>query len=244
MLFALEMMEIIVGAVVFLLYIVGQLMNLKESAQAKGKPRRPPGPEDEPGQVVLDDLDQPVRGPERGRQRPELERRPVAPRPVAKPVNDQAESLRKEIEAFVQRAQGKAPPQPSGPTVKLPRPAKTATRPLRTAKPAKVQRAASPPPQSRPEGVAQHVAEHLGTSRVGTHAEQIGSLAEQGDKRLEARFQEKFDTTVGSLRHQAAPPDKAKARPDLAAEIVTLLRNPQGIRQLVIAQEIFRRPEW
>ncbi|MCH2596866.1 MAG: hypothetical protein MKZ95_13870, partial [Pirellulales bacterium] len=84
---AAEWVQIVIGGIVFIFYIAGQLMSLRGEAKAKPKPgrRRPaPAPDIEEQGILLE------------------EEHEVAPR---QPV-DQAEALRNEIEDFVRRAQG------------------------------------------------------------------------------------------------------------------------------------------
>ncbi|MCG8448572.1 MAG: hypothetical protein MI725_03205, partial [Pirellulales bacterium] len=95
--FAADPWDFIIGAIVFFFWLIGQFVGSRE--EAKPKPRRPrpqPNPArdvDEPVVVMLDE-----------------ENKPIHP-----PVQDQAESLRSEIEEFVRRAQGKPAQQKPAP---------------------------------------------------------------------------------------------------------------------------------
>ena len=220
---AANMWEIAIGGILFFFYIAGQLMSLR--GEAKPKPvRRQPAPDPplvEPAVLLDDERIQP-------------------PRPPA----DQAESLRSEIEDFVRRAQGKAPQQ---------EPPVRQHRPLRPSGQKRAQPKTSLPPVSqtptsqpslRTEGVAEHVSKHISSSSVAQHAEELGTDLGQTDERMESRLHEKFDRQVGSLEHRKTPEKKKEPQGDVTAELAELLSRPEGMRQLIIANEILRRPEW
>jgi hypothetical protein len=239
--FAANWVEIAIGGIVFFFYIAGQLMNLRGDAKAKPKrPRRQPAPDlelDEPEILLRDDKN----APQPGR------------------AADQAESLRNEIEDFVRRAQGKSP-QPN-PTVRKRQPARQRP-PVRQGE----QRASGqhsslremPPPSLRSEGVAlrsegvalrsegvaEHVSRHIGSSEVAEHAKHIESNLDQIDGQVDLRVHEEFDHPIDSLKHRETSAEQKKPREDFAAEIVAMLSRPEGIRQLIIANEILRRPQW
>jgi len=246
--FAANWVEIAIGGIVFFFYIAGQLMNLRGDAKAKPKrPRRQPAPDlelDEPEILLRDDKN----APQPGR------------------AADQAESLRNEIEDFVRRAQGKSP-QPN-PTVRKRQPARQRP-PVRQGE----QRASGqhsslremPPPSLRSrgvalrsegvalrsegvalrsEGVAEHVSRHIGSSEVAEHAKHIESNLDQTDGQVDLRVHEEFDHPIDSLKHRETSAEQKKPREDFEAEIVAMLSRPEGIRQLIIANEILRRPQW
>ena len=232
--FAANWVEIAIGGIVFFFYIAGQLMNLRGDAKAKPKrPRRQPAPDlelDEPEILLRDDKN----APQPGR------------------AADQAESLRNEIEDFVHRAQGKSP-QPN-PTVRKRQPARQRP-PVRQGE----QRASGqhsslremPPPSLRSEGVAlrsegvaEHVSRHIGSSEVAEHAKHIESNLDQTDGQVDLRVHEEFDHPIDSLKHRETSAEQKKPREDFEAEIVAMLSRPEGLRQLIIANEILRRPQW
>ena len=239
--FAANWVEIAIGGIVFFFYIAGQLMNLRGDAKAKPKrPRRQPAPDlelDEPEILLRDDKN----APQPGR------------------AADQAESLRNEIEDFVRRAQGKSP-QPN-PTVRRRQPARQRP-PVRQGEQRPSGRDSSlreMPPQSlrsegvalrsegvalRSEGVAEHVSRHIGSGEVAEHAKHIGSNLDQTDEQVDSRVHEKFDHPIGSLKHRETSAEQQKPRDDFAAEIAAMLSRPEGVRQLIIANEILRRPQW
>ena len=220
-----DWLQTAIGITVFVFYLIGQLMSLRQEAKPKPRgphqaaPHRPAAGEDE--LILLDDA-----------------------KPAQRPVPDQAESLRREIDDFVRRAQGKPPRQPE-PT-RQPKP----KRPVRTSEvrqPRRPQPAVRPTPtlQPRNEGVKEHVSKHIDTSDISQHAEQLGHQLGQTDERVESRLHEKFDHKLGSLKREESPvkPEK-KEKPDVTADIAAMLSHPDGMRQLIIANEILRRPEW
>ncbi len=112
----------------------------------------------------------------------------------------------------------------------------------------KQQRGARPLPDEVPtlrsEGVAEHVARHLSTQDIVEHTQTLGSKVANSDDRLALRLHEKFDHSVGHLQRRETTVDAKPPQADIAAEVAAMLRSPQGVRQLIIANEILRRPEW
>jgi hypothetical protein len=178
----------------------------------------------------------------------------------AKPPMSLEESLRREVEEFMRRAQGREPaPQqqrskPQKPPQRQPqRATKPATpdQPVRrladTSRPA-IAPAARPPEPPRSTtlgaGVGQHVAQHLtGGAEIAAHVQHLGADVAQADERLAAHLQAKFTHQVGNLQHQETGQQRKVVRSPAAQALVDLLRQPGGARQAVIASEIFRRPE-
>ncbi|MCG8450211.1 MAG: hypothetical protein MI725_11620, partial [Pirellulales bacterium] len=168
-------------------------------------------------------------------------------KPIHPPVQDQAESLRSEIEEFVRRAQGK--PAQQKPTQQKPAPQKPAARKSqRPRQPVakRVPREPRPAPAGnlRREGVGEHVSKHISSADISQHAEQLGKELEQTDERMESRLHAKFDHQLGSLQHRETTAEEKTPQHDAAAEIAALLSRPEGMRQLILANEILRRPEW
>jgi hypothetical protein len=96
----------------------------------------------------------------------------------------------------------------------------------------------------RSQSVPAHVAAHIGHSSraIGQHAERLGDTLESTSEQTQHRIEQKFDHRVGSLSHQ----DEAAVEQELglAEEVANLLRSPEGMRQLIIANEILNRPEY
>lgn len=181
------------------------------------------------------------------------------------------ESLRREVEEFMRRAQGREPATPSESPQRTPvqRPAAQRSAPTRPA-PQRLQerRAAA---SSAPEpvvrrltdapgaqttgqspatttplgsGVGQHVAQHLGgTQALAAHAQSLGANVATADERMVAHLQQKFTHQVGALQQQDTITQIRAVRSPVAQALVDLLKQPGGVRQAVLASEILRRPE-
>ena len=197
--------------------------------------------------------------------------RPERPLPDGNaPVADQPvsleETLRREVEEFLKRAQGgpkeaKRPQAPQRPRPiaqsSKPRPQQPAEPPARRLvdDPKSVTGRKSPEPvlevvrTSPPTGAAvdAYVAEQMrGVSAIGQHAQRLGEEVAQADDRMQAQLQQKFDHRVGTLTPVSAStvvPAAAAAAGSAAREFRELLARPGGMRQIVIANEILRRPE-
>ena len=96
--------------------------------------------------------------------------------------------------------------------------------------------------EPRGQGVSEHVTKHIDNSALalGQHAEKLGDELAETDERLEMRLHQRFDHEVGRLHHEK---EVAKAEATgVAAELVAMMSKPEGMRQLIIASEILRRP--
>jgi hypothetical protein len=211
--------------------------------------------------------------------------KPPARRPVAPPPNPGApagqggqpltleESLRREVEEFMRRAQGR---EPAAPPKQAPPQRTVASRPAVQRPPAPRPAAQRPPerraaasPPSEPtvrrltdapgaqttahspattaplgSGVGQHVAEHLGGSQaLAAHAQSLGTNVATADERMVAHLQQKFTHQIGALQHQDTTTQTRAVRSPAAQALVDLLKQPGGMRQVVLASEVLRRPE-
>jgi hypothetical protein len=214
-------------------------------------------------------------------KKPPVRQRPVAPPNPGAPAGQGGqpltleESLRREVEEFMRRAQGR---EPTAPPKQTPPPLPQRTPPPRTAasrpaarpapqRPPERRAAASPPAQPAVRrltdapgaqttaqspastaplgsGVGQHVAQHLGGSQaLAAHAQSLGADVATADERMVAHLQQKFTHQVGALQHQNTTTQTRAVRPPAAQALVDLLQQPGGMRQVVLASEILRRPE-
>jgi hypothetical protein len=105
------------------------------------------------------------------------------------------------------------------------------------------------PPQLRRESVAEHVAENVAAhaQAISEQTARLGQRIVEEDHQFDVQLKAKFDHTVGTLTgsavtaaEQAAAAVSATETP--AAQIATLLANPDGVRQAIIINEIIRRP--
>lgn len=244
---AVNLADFLEAAVVIILMIVGGLSKVMTAKPKPKPPLRPAPPPPNPGAPAG-----------QGGQPLTLE-----------------ESLRREVEEFMRRAQGREPAAPPKPS---PQPLPQRTSPQRTvasrpgARPAAQRpperRAAARPPSeptvrrltdapgaqttaqspgtSAPlgSGVGQHVAEHLGGSQaLAAHAQSLGANVATADERMVAHLQQKFAHQVGALQQQDTTTQTRPIRSPAAQALVNLLKQPGGMRQVVLASEVLRRPE-
>jgi hypothetical protein len=232
-----DTIKVIITIIVMVMWGVGHLVGA-----AKPKPKAPPRPRPlppaEPGAAMQG-------GPPGPGQPATLE-----------------ETLRREVEEFMRRAQGRPAEPPKRPLDKpqsrpqqqgARREAGRSARPS-AASPAPVRRLTDSPgglttPQATapPTGAAvgQHVMEHLtrSTQQLAAHAQHLGSEVAQADERMEEHLQQKFAHQLGALEHRAAEPVKKAVRSPMAQDVLNMLAQPGGVRQLIVASEILRRPE-
>ena len=261
---AADVWEIVVGALFFIIWTVGQLLGNRKEAKQQKKPRRPRPPQ--PVEVAQ-------RGPQGGAQG------------VARlgPPRKQEDALRSEVEDFLRRAQGQPAKKPDNkPGWQQPIPAERqqkksprstlvssaqqtevsraqqteVSRAQRTAaskgparRPAGPQQVSAEGQNLRQEGVAEHVAKHLSTQDIVAQSSALGETVGLADERLETRLHAKFDHDLGRLSHRETPTDstpqaKAMTGADIATEIAAMLSEPQGMRKLIVANAILNRPEW
>jgi hypothetical protein len=229
-----DVLQALIPLIVMVMWAIGQLGGNKP----KQKPARPrPAPPANPPA--------PVAAAGQGAKPPTLE-----------------ETLRREVEEFMRRAQSREPAPPAKPgNAPQPVPQRRESRPTRPPtpradqpvrklvdSPGSLTTARAPEaPRGAPTGagVSQHVAQHLsGAQTLATHAQHLGAEVAQADERMAAHLQHKFDHQLGTLEKQVATqPQRVVARPPAAQALVSLLTQPGGIRQVIVASEILRRPE-
>ncbi len=225
--------ETIISVIVFIIWIAAQLMGgRKEVKNKQPRPQQPLPVDMAEGLPQLDNQGMGNRG--LGNQGPGNQ----GPR-------NQEEELRNEVEDFLRRAQGKPPkprqeqrPQPTPQPVQQQEPPRTLQPQVARQAPVARQEGHT----LRSEGVAEHVARHISTQDIAAQTRTLGAEVATADDQLESRLHEKFDHDVGRLEHR----ETVKKRPkvDVAAEVAAMLRSPEGMRQLIVANEILRRPEW
>jgi hypothetical protein len=253
-------MPIIFVVIYGIAHLVGALQEEK-----KKRMQRPP--QRDPAELELERLARAERpAANRGEQgRGELGRDDPG---LGKPVSLE-ETLRREVEDFLKRAQGepRAPQQakrPAGPPrqrsatpPQKPRPQQPVEPPARRlvndpqsvtgrqqAEPVlEVVRTAPPTGAAVDAYVAQQM---RGVAAIGQHAQRLGEEVALADDRMQAQLQQKFDHRVGTLTPVSAStviPASTGAGNSAAREFRELIARPGGMRQIVIANEILRRPE-
>ena len=223
---AADFIQLLIYGIVFLFWVFGQLLgNKKNKKQPRPRPQQPQPVDMAEGMPEL-------RRPGPGNRGPG-NRGPGNPGPI-----NQEDALRSEVEDFLRRAQGKPPKS------------KPTPQPVRQREPLRPKRkkplipvvAKEKRPTLRSEGVAEHVSRHISTQDIAAHAQTLGAEVATADDQLESRLHKKFDHEIGHLEHR----ERAVKGPevDMAADVAAMLRSPEGMRQLIIANEILRRPEW
>jgi hypothetical protein len=230
LLFAADLVDVIKAAIPIIFMVLwglGQLMSAKPKA-------KPPAP----------------------RPKPMDGGRAGAPAQGGKPATLE-ESLRREVEEFMRRAQGRPAEPPKRPAGKQPPPrreGRPAGRPAAET-PERTRRLTDAPgglttpqtSQAAPTGagVGQHVAEHLGrsTQELAAHARTLGTDVALADERLQSHLKKKFEHQVGALEHRTTAGPSQRARTPVAQSIFEMLKRPEGVKQAVVLGELLRRPE-
>jgi hypothetical protein len=203
------------------------------------------------------------------RPRPAQPPQEFGPPPAAKPaVGNQPnleETLRREVEEFLRRAQGQ-PQDRQG--QQRPQPGPRGGR--RTPQQARRQQQRTPEPElqpvrrlvetERPEPAAPlsplstprslQPASPLGSGvalhsqTIVDHAHTLGAQVAQADERMEAHLREKFVHQLGALAPATVTREQqAAAAANAAAQLRSMLSRPESVRQIIVASEILRRPE-
>jgi hypothetical protein len=249
-----EMLQSLAPIIFVVLYgiahLVGNLQQEKRKAAAP-KPR-------------------PVQQPQDFGRLPAAKAAPGNP-PAEKPPTLE-ESLRREVEEFLRRAQGQPPQQPKAQPQRpqqrpqqgrpaaaqrpnLPasrgrqpeRPAERPDQPRRLVESQRPEPAAPLNPlttESRssfaPTPLGSGIALH--TQTLTQHAQTLGADVAQADERMQEHLRQKFVHSVGALSPTTSVQRQATGSP-AAQELRALLARPGGMRQVIIANEILRRPE-
>jgi hypothetical protein len=202
----------------------------------------------------------------RNKPAPPVARRNLPPAAPGQPAGGQ-KGLLDEVEQFLKDARKQMEQQQQRPQPQQPRPQPRIQPPPILQQPGAQTRKPKPPPkpkqksrqpgrplsETRPlddvrEGnsVEQHVREHLGTDRFDTSAfdERAGKLShltQTIDQDIGAHVRSVFDHQVGTISTTAAPVE-APAAPTPAQHLVAMLRDPQGVRNAIVLQEILKPP--
>jgi hypothetical protein len=230
--------------ILFVLYGIAQLVGNLQQEKRKAPPRpRPVQPPQEFGGVK------------------------AAPNAVPGNQPNLEETLRREVEEFLRRAQGQQPQQQQ--RKGQPRPAQRPQRGAQRPTLPQARRQPEQPPKApeqprrlvetqRPEPAAPIAP--VGASRplstpspLGTgvslhsqtlvdHAHALGADVALADERMEAHLRQRFEHQVGAIAPSATLAQRA-ATATAAQQLRTMLSTPESVRQIIIASEILRRPE-
>jgi hypothetical protein len=185
--------------------------------------------------------------------------------PPPEPAPKRADPIEDEIAEFLRRAAerqkpaGERPPSRPAPPPVLAEPVNRPSRPPA----AKPQPVVIAEPATH-ESVAEHVGRRMKRPKFGkVGSGKLGQKVAQPDDKIEERLREKFEHQVSSLAsaqgetpaaapaaavpaaaESNVPTDLAAGSPTLdAASLAALLTNPVTLRQVILANEILRRPE-
>lgn len=247
-----ELISILVGLVFLVLWVLGQISDAHKKKQPPKGGRRPapPKPAKPAGAVggaVVGQQADPLRAQvDEFLRRAGQQRGPKAP-PAAQGKVPQPPRGREEVVVLLD--------EQSSPPAR--RPLSEPLRSMQQRTPAP-RRGESPPnrkarPPFRddtqlPQSVAEHVAEHVGTSTQAMREEvsHLGERVIQADEQFDVQLEQKFDHKLGSLsaRRDARLLDQQpQAVADSPASLIAaMLANPEGVRQAIIVNEILRRP--
>lgn len=171
-----------------------------------------------------------------------------------RPANPQAKSIESEIEDFLRQARGDAPRQEVIPVAEVAEEQEV------------VRTLVSDPNQSKPvkpgkdftRELSSHVESHIGHDSISLRDAHLGEGIESADERIEQHLEEVFDHQVGHLAHydhtensnkitdgtDAISWEEEEEKASKASEIVELMKSPDSVKNMFIAMEIFKRPEF
>lgn len=231
-----DVIKIVVAILFFVFWIAGQIISEKQKAKGKAPPRqpqRPPGgqPPVRPRQAapdpIADEIEEFLRRATGHRKRGEVEGVEVL---VPEPHEDVRPEPRRLVESAVVR-----------PTVVIPQtetqsPRRLVSRPASGA----IDRSAE-----LGKGVGAHVTEHISVSSFQERTSRLGDEVALADDKLESHLHQKFDHSVSRLAHREIGPGVSSRREasPLAESVARMFQSAETVRQVVILNELFRRPE-
>jgi hypothetical protein len=195
----------------------------------------------------------------------------AAGRPVGQGGGQQADPLRNQVEEFLRRANQGNPPRQAGAPARKPAPPpvreiellvdetapqttrQTISAPLppiaaqRTIPPLADRQQARRQAPSRKRKTLAEQADERAAARSKAIAQKVSHLGERiisEDRQFDDQLKAKFDHAVGTLAaetiREPAPSAATGASP--AAQIASMLANPDGVRQAIVLNEILSRP--
>ncbi len=170
-------------------------------------------------------------------------------------------SIEMEIEDFLRQARGgQAQPSPVQTATKVRQPPATGPQGRPPYQPRVIEAAPVEqdivPGKGFGKGVSQHVREHIGQDSISTRDAHLAETIEEADERIEHHLEEVFDHDVGHLENVdevntsiAEGTDAVESAGDIkrmavANRIREMLGNPDSIREVFIAAEILKRPDF
>jgi len=157
-----------------------------------------------------------------------------------------AEQMQQQLEQQRRAAQPQYQPPPTAPT----RP-----QPLTPRPPVEAEIIDEDEPMPRRPALStlsQKVSQNLDTREFAARAERLGDATEQADERMESHLHQAFDHRMGSISAgtrsimaDVTPEidDEMRARVAQHHPLLSLLRQPQSVRNAIILSELLQRPE-
>lgn len=224
-LIAVDWAQIVIFAIIVLFSIAGKFIQdvQQRQRQRPDRPQVPPGHDDVFGNV---------------------------PDAVDDPPNPNEDRLEKEIEAFLRKATGQAPPPDPPPTPK-PTPPEPPRKPRTLAPPPAKLASAFP----KRESVEEHVERHMIRGGVGERDSRLAETIERADERIESHLHTVFDHRLGKLgtdtsdtairegTDAAAWTGRRSTDNPLARKLFDMMSSPSDVGVAIVLSEIVRRPE-
>lgn len=246
-----ELLTALLPLVLLVFWIIGQLSDAKNKNKAKQPPRQqPPGG---PPQA----REQAARGPDAIRNQVEE---------FLRHAGGQGEDAGQQGQPAARAAEARMAPIEGVSEIELvidedPPSRRPLSKPLQSIRESADARAAQAP-RGRPgqpplspttfdehESVVEHVTQHISSGRVemADHLSHLGERVVRADQEFDEKMHERFDHDLGELASRRAErmrqQESVVVRESAAAQIASMLANPEGVRQAVILNEILRRPE-
>jgi len=236
-----EIISFLVGAVVLVFWLIGQINQARKKPGPMMGPPAQPAPPAPPADPLRAQIDEFLRRAQQAQQAGgpvPAARREAVPAPPRPPVHEEIVVLLDEAPAEAQRGP-QAPVLRPVPEAQPEKPAPPGRRPRR------VKGAGAP----LGKGVAEHVAANVaGTAqKFREEVAHLGERVKHADEQFDVQLQQKFDHELGSLgegRAATAYEQKTASAADTpAARIAAMLTTPEGAQQAIVLNEILRRPE-
>lgn len=236
-----------IPVILFVLWLIGQAVSEKQKQAKKAPPRqgRPIVPQPQPkarraATDIEDEIDAFLRRAAEKKGQPQPRREETE---ILLPQKEEARKAQAQP-AVMQRPPRKQPlarplSQRTGEVQPPPPPQPPAARPAAAAAAgAAAAGAARSSPVRVPDSVRMPLS--LPLSQRQPHLGEVVALA---DDKLEAHLQQVFDHQLGRLRHRTPEEQRQVSGSPIARSVLDLLKNPQGVQQMMVINEIMRRPE-
>lgn len=103
----------------------------------------------------------------------------------------------------------------------------------------------------RHQSVAEHVQQHLDTSKIAQHADNLGDRIASVHDKVDQAVHRRLDHNVSKIDDRPTITDDPRPGvvggeeiSPIAVELLQMLSQPKSIRQAILLSEILKRPEW